>query len=163
MRRDRVEDEYERLKATVVKEGYPVAIYQNSGKDVEMLRIDGVVGAVNFIDGLSEVAESGPAADSYYSGVNSAIFNKTKSSVVFTLGVLIKDGRSSFYWKTKGVDFANPMFKQGLRVLGFGEPMPEIDPFGMTSEEKLKSIIIVKGSLERVGTGKGFCIMELNT
>ena len=156
MRRDREEDEYERLKATVVKEGYPVAIYRNQGKDVEMLRIDGVVGAVNFIDGLIEVAESGPVADSYYSAVSAAIFNKTKSSVVFTLGVLIKDGRSSFYWKAKGVDFANPAFKQGLRVLGFGEPMPEIDPFGMTSEERLKSIIIVKGSLERVGTGKRF-------
>ena len=57
MRRDREEDEYERLKATVVKEGYPVAIYRNQGKDVEMLRIDGVVGAVNFIDGLTEVGE----------------------------------------------------------------------------------------------------------
>ncbi len=150
MKCDKTEDEFECLKDMVVQEKYPVAIYRNQGKDVEMLRIDGVVAGVNFIEGLSEVPEVGAVADSFYSTVSAKVFHMAKSSNTFSACALIKDGKSSYYWKTKGISFANPVFKQGLRVLGFGEPMPEIDPFGMTSEEKLKSIIIVKGDINSV-------------
>ena len=147
---------YECLKDAVVKEKYPVAIYRNQGKDKEMLRVDGLVGRVEFIEGMHDVPDVGGMADAYYNDVSSAILHMASASNCFTMGAMVQNGKTSFYWKAKGADFLSQTFRGRLGVLGLADAVREIDPFGITSEESIKPIIIVKGSIDRVSSGIRF-------
>ncbi|EQB65150.1 MAG: hypothetical protein AMDU3_IPLC00003G0002 [Thermoplasmatales archaeon I-plasma] len=143
---------YACLKDTVVKERYPVAIYRNQSKDKEMLRVDGTVAHVNFLEGMHEMPDVGGRADTYYNDVSTAMQYMAGASNCFTMGAMVQNGRSSLYWKVKDANFWSKTFESKLRVLGLSEPVPEVDPFGITSAESIKSIIIVKGKVGRVSS-----------